>query len=100
MDPKKMGALMKQMGIKQDSIDAKRVIIERDEGNLVIENPTVNKITMQGQESFQIMGEVVESFQEKDLELIMDKTGADKEAAKKALEEAKGDIAEAIIKLS
>ena len=32
MNPKKMQALMKQMGIDQQEIDAKKVIIEKDDG--------------------------------------------------------------------
>ena len=51
MDPKKMQAMMRQMGIKQDEIEATRVIIEKADGNIVIENPNVVKITMQGNES-------------------------------------------------
>ena len=37
MDPKKMQAMMRQMGIKQDEIEATRVIIEKADGNIVIE---------------------------------------------------------------
>ena len=38
IDPKKMQAMMKQMGIKQEEIDAKRVIIEKSDGRIIIEN--------------------------------------------------------------
>ena len=37
---------------------------------------------------------------EEDIQLIIDQTGKSKEEALKALEESKGDIAEAIMKLS
>lgn len=102
LDPKKMKAVMKQMGISQEEIDASRVIIEKMAGGkMIIENPSVTKITMQGQESFQIVGEVLESeeISEEDIDTIVQKTGCSKEEAENALKES-GDLAEAILKLS
>jgi nascent polypeptide-associated complex subunit alpha len=102
LDPKKMKAVMKQMGISQEEIDASRVVIEKIAGGkIIIENPSVTKITMQGQESFQIAGEIVESqeMSEQDIETIMEKTGCSKKEAENALMES-GDLAEAILKLS
>jgi len=102
LDPKKMKAVMKQMGISQEEIDASRVIIEKSEGGkTIIENPSVTKITMQGQESFQITGEIIESegTSEQDIETVMEKTGHSKQEAEKALKET-GDLAEAILRLS
>ncbi len=105
MDPKKMQAVMKQMGIKQEEVDSLRVIIEKSEGGrIVIENPNVVKIDMKGNESWQITGDAKEEeasgFSDSDVELVMEKTGKTKEDAKKALEQVNGDIAQAIIKLS
>jgi len=102
MNPKKMQAMMKQLGIKQEAIeDAERVIIERDSGNIIIDNPSVTKVEMQGQETWQIVGEAREEsgVSEKDVKLVMEKTGKDEEEVRKTLEEI-GDIAEAIVKLS
>ena len=59
MDPKKMEAMMRQMGIKQQNIDAKSVIIETGTGRLIIDDPEVVQITMQGQKSFQISGHTI-----------------------------------------
>ncbi len=101
MDPKKMKAMMKQLGINQEEVEATRVIIEKSDGRVVIENPSVQKIKMQGQESWQIVGEAraeALGVRDEDIKLVMDKTGATREKAKKALEET-GDIAEAILKL-
>ncbi len=109
LDPKKMQAVMKQMGIAQEEIDASRVIIETSEKNIIINQPSVIKIKMQGQTNFQISGEVSEEAPnsreetdttEEDIQTIMDKTGCDKEKAKNALESAKGDLTEAILSLS
>ena len=102
MNPKKMQAMMKQLGIKQEEIDAKRVIIESDSGKIVIENPNVTKVEMQGQETWQISGDAREEevgISEKDIKLVAEKTGKSEEDAKKALEETE-DLAEAILKLS
>tara|TARA_Y100000310_G_C20312905_1_gene637054 strand:- start:68 stop:397 length:330 start_codon:yes stop_codon:yes gene_type:complete len=104
LNPKKMAAMMKQMGIKQEEIEASRVVIEREEGNIVIVNPGVMKVNMQGQETWQISGEASEEesggINEADVELVMEKTGKSEEEARKALEGVEGDIAEAILKLS
>ncbi len=57
LNPKKMQEAMKQMGIAQEDIPTKKVIIEKSDGNkTIINNPSVVKIKMQGQESFQISG--------------------------------------------
>jgi nascent polypeptide-associated complex subunit alpha len=103
-DPKKMQGMMKQLGINQEEIDAERVIIEKTDGNkIIIENPSVQKIKMQGQESFQIAGdareESGEKFSDEDIKLVMEKTGKSEDEVLSALEET-GDIAEAIIQLS
>ena len=103
IDPKKMQAVMKQMGINQIEIPTSRVVIEKDDGkNIVIKNPSVVKIKMQGQESFQITGEVseeAEKFSEEDVKVVIKKTNCSKEDAINALEET-GDLAEAILRLS
>jgi nascent polypeptide-associated complex subunit alpha len=104
IDPKKMQAMMKQMGIKQEEIEAARVVIEKtDGGKIVIENPNVAKVTMQGQQTWQISGESHEEesgVSEEDVRLIMEKTGKGYEESRQALERVEGDIAQAIIELS
>lgn len=105
MNPKKMQAVMKQMGISQKEIDSSRVIIEKkDNSKIIIENPSVVMIKMQGQESFQISGDVreedeEEKFNEKDIQTIIEKTGCSREKAQETIIET-GDLAEAILKLS
>ncbi len=106
LDQKKMQAIMSQMGIKQEEIDANRVIIEKDDENIIINNPSIVKINMQGQDSFQISGDITEEEagkednSEEDIKTIIEKTGCTEEQAKKALEEANGDLTEAILSLS
>ncbi|HEA46282.1 MAG TPA: nascent polypeptide-associated complex protein [Candidatus Pacearchaeota archaeon] len=105
LNPKKMQAMMKQLGMNQEEISASKVTIEKtDGGKILIENPSVTKINMQGQESFQISGEAKEESEsqeitEEDVKTVVEKTGATEEKARKALEET-GDLAETILQLS
>ncbi|MBU1136184.1 MAG: nascent polypeptide-associated complex protein [Nanoarchaeota archaeon] len=103
IDPRKMKSMMSKMGIKQDEIPAKRVIIEQEDKDIIIENPQILKIDMQGNESFQITGEVSEEekgISEEDIKQVMEKTGKCEEEARNALEKNNGDLAEAILELS
>ena len=101
INPKKMQAMMKQLGMAQQEIDATRVIIEKEDGNIIIDNPSVIKINMQGQENFQISGDISEEkISGEDVKQVMEKTGKTEEEAKAALENANGDLAEAILGLS
>ncbi|MFH1685418.1 MAG: nascent polypeptide-associated complex protein [Candidatus Micrarchaeota archaeon] len=99
MDPKKMQAMMKQMGIQSDDIPATSVVIETESEKMTILNPQVVKITMQGQESFQITGsvQVEEKTSSEDLKMVMEQAGCSEEEARSALEQTNGDIAEAIL---
>ena len=104
VNPKQMQAMMKKMGISQEEIRARRVIFETDDGDLVIEDPSVLKIMMQGQETYQITGEAVlqkptELFKEEDVLMVMDKAGVDREIAIECLEKNEGDIAATIMEL-
>ena len=94
---------MKKMGISQTPVDAKRVVIETGEENIVIDEPSVMKINMQGQETFQISGESriesKEEFSEEDVAMVVEKTGADEKEVRDFLEKNNGDIALAIIEL-
>lgn len=101
MNPAQMEKLMRQMGIQSHEIPAKRVVIELEEGNLIIEQPQVTEIRMQGQTSFQIAGQVTKEdrMKEEDIALVMEKTGCTREQAMEALAQNNGDIAEAILRL-
>jgi|TARA_B100001971_G_scaffold74983_1_gene69168 nascent polypeptide-associated complex subunit alpha len=111
LNPKKMQAMMKQMGIAQEEIDANKVIIEKDDGNIIINNPSIVKINMQGQENFQISGDISEQESEnqeepeennieQDIQTIMEKVGCLEQEARQALEKANGDLTEALLSLN
>jgi len=100
---KQMKKMIKQMGIDITEIDAKEVIIRTSSEELVFKNPSVTKVSGRGIEMFQIMGsyEVIKKIQisEEDVKLIMEQAGVSEEEARKALEEANGDLVEALMKL-
>ncbi len=103
INPNQMKAMMKQLGMKQEEIDALRVIIEKEDENIIIENPSVMKINMQGQESWQITGDSrveEKGINQEDIKIVMSKTGVNEHEAKRALEKYKGDLSEAILSLS
>jgi len=104
MNPKQMQKLMKQLGIKMEELEGvKEVIIRLENKEIVIKDAAVTVITAMGEKSYQIVGkeEVREvlNIPEEDIKLVMEQAGVDYETAKKALEETKGDLAEAILKL-
>ncbi|MCR4284961.1 MAG: nascent polypeptide-associated complex protein [archaeon] len=103
INPKKMQGMMKKMGISQTPLNVNKVIFETNDGNLVIEDPQVIKIMMQGQETYQVTGEAVEesqdTFSDEDVLMVAKQTGKSQEEARTALEGSEGDIAEAIMEL-
>lgn len=106
-NPMQMKKMMQQLGMKTEEIKAKRVVIELEDKNLIIEQPIVSSIEIQGQKTFTVMGkeriELMKTQQkempEEDIQLIIKQTGKSREEAEEALTEANGDIAEAIMKL-
>jgi len=101
-----MKQAMKKMGVKQEDIDAIQVIIKTREKLLIIDNPEVAKVTMMGNESFQISGDVREEsvdsapeINEDDINTVVEQTGCSQDEAKSAIEAANGDLAESIMSL-
>ncbi len=107
MNPRKVQQMMKQMGIQQVDVPATEVIIKTEDKEIIITNPSVQKVNMMGNENFQISGEITErelstapEISEDDIKTVMDQTGKSEEEAKTAIENAEGDLAEAIMGLS
>lgn len=106
MNPRKMQQMMKKMGIQQVDIPATEVIIKADGREIVITNPSVAKVNMMGQETFQISGNVAEreastapEINDDDVRTVVEQADVSEEDAKKALDKHNGDIAEAILSL-
>jgi len=119
MSPRKMKGMLKNMGIDIDELeDVKEVVIRMPDKEIVISNAQVAIMDAHGVRSFQISGDVSErpvssssavsvvqeepapEIPDSDVELVATQTGARAEDARAALEEAGGDLAAAIMKLS
>jgi nascent polypeptide-associated complex subunit alpha len=102
-----MKKMMKQMGIETEEIEGvEEVIIRTVSKEYVFRRADVTKTTIQGQETWQIVGEpeVGEkegeiSIPEEDIKLVAEKANVSEQEARKALEECDGEPAEAIVKL-
>ncbi len=107
INPRQMKQAMKRMGIQQQDIPAEQVIIRLKDMEIIIDNPSVQKVNMMGQSSYQVSGEeIVRStssepiITDEDVKTVSEQANCSEEKARKALEESNGDLAEAIMKLS
>jgi alpha-NAC-related protein len=106
MDPRQMKGMLERLGIKSTNIACRRVVIECDGKDIVIESPDVTLIEGQGMKTFQVNGDVSEvdnaplEISDDDVKFVQEQTGEqDAALVRKTLEESRGDIAEAILKL-
>ena len=115
MNPREQRRMMQRMGMNMDTVpDVQQVVIRTAEKDIVIDEPEVAILQVQGQKMYQIIGgEVSEQapgkqlvakpappkFSEEDAQLVADQTGKSLEKAKEALEECQGDLAKAILLL-
>jgi nascent polypeptide-associated complex subunit alpha len=107
INPRQMKQAMKRLGINEQQIEAKRVIIELEGSRLVIDEPSVSKINMMGQEVYQISGEerteqldVAPEISEEDINTVMDSCGCEYDTAKEAILSSNGDLAKAILDIN
>ena len=106
MDPRMMKQAMKKMGMAQEELEATEVIITCADKEIIIRNPSVQKIKMMGQESYQISGEEEErslqttpEITDDDVKAVMEQAGVSEDDAKAAIEKHEGDLAAAILEL-
>ncbi|MEM3581019.1 MAG: nascent polypeptide-associated complex protein [Candidatus Bathyarchaeia archaeon] len=108
ISPREAKRMMQRMGLSMDAIpDVERVVIKTSGKEIVIENPEVAVVDIQGQKMFQVAGgkiteKAVErklTILEEDARLVANQTGKSLEEARKALEECDGDLAKAILLL-
>ena len=97
---------MRRMGIQQQDIPATQVIIKSEDKEIIINEPQVAKVNMMGQETFQIIGKAIErplsaepEINDEDIQTVMKQANCSRQEAEKAINEAGGDLAEAILKL-
>ena len=104
MDPRKMKSMMQQLGIKTEELNAKRAIFELEGKKLVVDSPQITVMTVQGQKTYTVVGEAKEEkgsveIPDSDIQMVAQQAKVSQEEAKKALDDTKGDIAEAISRL-
>ncbi len=117
MNPREAKRMMQRMGMDMGAIEnVEQVIIRTSDKDIVIEQPDVTTLQMQGQRIYQVVGgKVTErapqrettapaaatatAISEEDVRLVADQTGKSIEDARKALEECEGDLAKAILLL-
>jgi nascent polypeptide-associated complex subunit alpha len=111
MNPRETKRMMQRMGMNMGSVPAvDQVIIKTRSKEIIIDQPEVAVLEMQGQKIFQVIGgKIAEkkpqlqaskpTVSEEDVRLVADQTSKSVEDAKKALEECEGDLAKAILLL-
>ncbi|WP_296888576.1 nascent polypeptide-associated complex protein [uncultured Methanobrevibacter sp.] len=105
---KQMERQMKKMGMKMEDIDGvTEVIIRFEDKELIIDNPSVSLMNVMGQETYQVEGNAREveleyevEIPDEDVEMVANQANVSEDVARQALEESKGDLAEAIMKLN
>ena len=103
--------MMEKMGMKMDQIDGvTEVLIRTPTREIVIEEPVVTSVVVQGQKMYQIAGGSTHErgpitelapaeTLEDDVKLVASQTGKTLEEARTALKDSGGNLAEAIVKL-
>lgn len=99
------------MGMKMEELEGvEEVVFRLADKELVVESPSVTALELQGQRVFQVTGERVverrlaaapEAAEPnlEDAQLLAAQTGAPIDEAKRALREARGNLAEALLAL-
>jgi nascent polypeptide-associated complex subunit alpha len=106
INPRKMKQMMKQLGMQMDQIeDVEKIVIYTAKGNWVFDTAEVTAMTMQGVTTYQVSGtprfeESVVQIPDEDVRLVAEQASVSVEEARKALVTCRGDIAEAILKVS
>ena len=114
MSSRQARRLMSQLGMQVDELqDTRQVIIKTSAKEIVIDHPEVSVTRMQGQDIYQVMGGSVTEravqgmedgqplmIPEEDVRLVAQQAGVAVEVARKALEAAEGDLAQAILSLT
>lgn len=105
---REMRRMMDKMGLDMKEVpNVQEVIIKTDKKEIIISKPSVTEMKAQENSIFTVTADSYEEmelevpiFSEDDIQLVSQQAGVDEEKAKAALEEAKGDLARAILLLT
>ena len=106
INPRQMKAMMKKLGMNVEQIeDVQSIVIKTPKGNYVFDSADVQAMTMQGQTTYQITGDIrfepaTVEIPKEDVTMVASQANVSEEKARAALIATKGDIAEAIMKLA
>jgi len=109
VSPREAKRMMQRMGLNMGAMpDVHEVIFKTSTKEIIVENPEVAVMEMHGQKIFQVTGErIVEKAVEKavkipeeDVQLVATQAKVSLDEARAALEQTKGDLAQAILLLS
>lgn len=101
--------MMQRMGMNMGAMpEVEQVVFKTSTKEIIVENPEVTVMEMQGQKIFQVMGERITEkavekavkIPEEDVQLVATQANVSPEQARAALEQTKGDLAQAILLLS
>jgi nascent polypeptide-associated complex subunit alpha len=119
LNPRKMKQMMEQMGLEIKDIDAEEVIIRTEDTEYVFTDADVQRMDMQGEYTYQIVGEPderdreggdaaasdtaadagSESIPDADVEIVAQRAEVTEDDARAALEATDGDLAAAVERL-
>ena len=105
---REMRRMMDKMGLDMNELtNVQEVIIKTDKKEIIITNPSVTEMKAKDNSIFTVTADSYEEkelevpiFSEEDIQLVSLQSGVDEEKARTALEEAKGDLAKAILNLT
>jgi nascent polypeptide-associated complex subunit alpha len=108
ISPREAKRLMQRMGLSMSPMEVKEVILKTSSKEILIENPEVAVLEVQGQKIFQITGGKISektierkiAIPEEDIQLVAQQANVSLEEARVALEQTNGDLAQAILLLS
>ncbi len=109
LSPRDLRRLMKRMGVEVEEFHGVREVrIIMEDREMVVEDPHVTLMRVQGQDILQVVGNIREieiseepeiEIPEEDVQLVASQTGVSLEKAREALVKTSGDIAQAIMLL-
>lgn len=105
---RQMRRMMDKMGLDMQELpNVQEVIIKTDKKEIIISKPSVTEMKAKDNSIFTVTADSYEEkelevpiFSDEDIQLVCQQAGVEKEKAKEALTEAKGDLARAILLLT
>lgn len=100
--------MLDKMGLNMNELkNVEEVVIKTNDKEIIIKGPSVAELKSQDSTIYQVIGDEIEEkqrevpkFSDEDVMLVSQQAGVSKEVAIKALTDAQGDLAKAILSLT